>query len=73
MYEIDSPELYTIEEIKDLISKYGIQTAIWKIDIDKVPDKKLRVWLNQFEQLSSTIEDYVTPKKYVINDKHGRI
>ena len=68
-YSVDSPELYLNEEILELIRERGIEDAVFKIDIDKVPDKQLRSLLSQFETLCEKIYQKVHPAKVVINDR----
>lgn len=62
-YNPDLDGLYDMEEIHELIREYGVSGAVGVVDISKVPDKKLRTWMEQFEILARRIEEYVDPKR----------
>lgn len=67
IYHVDDPEIYTASEISELIAEYGIETAIRRMDLSKVSDKKLKSWLEQFEKLVERIESRLIPAKVTIN------
>lgn len=66
---VDSPQTYTITEVKEIIDSFGLEEAANRIDFDKVPDTTLRTWLKQYESLRDRIYRHVGPEVIKLNGK----